>query len=105
VRIIINYVSIIPSVGGINMSWAGVSISEAYVKAFGRNLAISGGLLAAGPGSTLSVYAQNMVSLDQYEQTNSALPTEIMLAPGQTFSITSSVGINAYNIVIIPEAG
>ena len=104
VRLVINYASAYPGGYGLTVTWAGASATAAYARAIGRNLAISGGLNIGAIGS-LSLYAQNMISLDSYEQSNSALPTEIMLAPGQTFGISSPYPMESYNIVVIPEAG
>lgn len=88
VRVIINYMS------GTNiaMSWAGISVSSSGLSAIGRNLAYTSA--SANPSN-------NSLTLVE-SGTASALPTEIMLAPTQTFSAT---GINAYNIVVIPELG
>ena len=99
VRIVINFMAGNPST--ITISWAGVSVNALYPLAIGRNLAMGGGLSVISPGGTMSLYAQNAVPIESYEQTNFALPTELMLAPGQTFSATCG----AYNIVVIPEAG
>lgn len=99
VRIVINYMKtrLISGLYQISMSWAGVSISSPSSFAeftIGRNLASrtsigleSGGLI----GNNLSGGAGTI-----------GLPTELMLAPGQTFAAT---GIDAYNVVVIPENG
>jgi hypothetical protein len=115
VRVVINYML---SPGG--MTWAGVSIGgpTSNILAIGRNLAFSGGFSASGGGGSsagsfsvtsesVALSSNNMVMRDQpvplsyLELTNQALPTEIMLAPGQVFTATCG----AYNIVVIPEAG
>ncbi len=104
VRIVINYMAgataTIPSTGqtygAITMSWAGVSAGGA-IAAIGRNLAFNN---YEGAGIT----ANNALGNAFYNPANiydGALPTELMLSPGQTFS--ASCG--AYNIVVIPEAG
>lgn len=96
----------------VNITWAGVTIntragSDKIV--FGRNLAI------ANYSSSNNIQNTNAV-LDSGSSGDSngiAAPTEIMLAPGQTFSmqgdlnrdINLSTVITAYNIVVIPEAG
>ncbi len=88
VRVIINYMNspTYPTGGTISISWAGngVSSSSSSVRAIGRNI-------ASGSSGTQNADTSATVSL----------PTEIMLAPSQTFSATCG----AYNIVIIPEAG
>ena len=98
VRVIINYMKT-PTA----MSWAGVSETATNVLAIGRNLAFNSGLLSTGllSGSTAAINSNNMCMLTGSESAEAALPTEIMLAAGQTFSATCG----AYNIVIIPEAG
>jgi len=102
VRIVINYMrgNVIDNAGNltIGMSWAGVSIT-ADIVAIGRNLAfnnvdsISSGIMSAN--NALGNSTNQGIRFD------GALPTELMLAPGQTFS--ASCG--AYNVVVIPEAG
>lgn len=90
---------------GITLSWAGVSVNAPATLAIGRNLACyvgSGGeLFSAGSGLALGL--NNMVVYDTSpsNRSNGALPTELMLSPGQTFSAMCT----AYNIVVIPEAG
>lgn len=88
VRVIINYMS------GTNiaMSWAGIVVNSSGLSAIGRNLAYT---------SATSTSANNSLTTAS-TGTAAALPTEIMLAPTQTFSAT---GVSAYNIVIIPELG
>jgi len=91
---------------GLNMSWTGsggtASISGTYVNAFGRNIATS---------SNVSNYysSQNMEVASA--SATSSFPTELMLAPGYSFTISHSspyyyyYNIQAYNIVIIKEDG
>lgn len=104
VRIVINYLQMPDStgVGGI-MSWAtGVSLSIGQAVRLGRNLA-TGYLGAGGPGF---VSLQNLFT--PYVGSYTGYPTELMLAPGQTFSVTTTnpaIPVNSYNIVVIPEAG
>jgi len=94
VRVIINYLQ---WAGGatapFTMSWGGVSIVIGLI-AIGRNLAT----VNANPGGLVNAFGAG-----------GAAPTEIMLAPGQTFSVSNSsstgYAITAYNIVVIPEAG
>jgi hypothetical protein len=89
VRIVINYMAGVNSAGffTLTLNWAGVSATGPFVS-IGRNLATSG---------TISTANNGLLNLTGV----AALPTELMLAPGQTFS--ASCG--AYNIVVIPEAG
>ena len=95
VRVIINYCSNPNSSGRIVISWAGVSVT-ATTKAFGRNLAFL---------TTIS-YVTNSNNMEGSDSANA--PTELMLAPGQTFSLSagsSNRPNGPYNIVVIPEAG
>lgn len=112
VRVVINFLGYnSPSYYGIDITWSNASIRSSYANAIGRNLAISGG----GAQTGLSVYANNMSPVDSSvagigaEFYNGALPTELMLAPGQTFTATGTAtggsGTLQYNIVIIPENG
>ena len=101
VRVVINYMA---DPGRI--SWAAASTPTlAGILAIGRNLAFSAGVSAASNEFTVAVSSNNMVRTDSgslsLELTNTALPTEIMLAPGQVFSAICGV----YKIVVIPEAG
>jgi hypothetical protein len=82
VRIVINFMST-PSA----INWAGVSVTINGLTAIGRNLATVGSISSNNSFSTSG--------------TTAGAPTELMLAPGQTFS--ASCG--PYNIVVIPEAG
>ena len=107
VRIVINYMkAAVQTPGGIttyiiSMSWAGVSISGPNSRssyAIGRNLAFNN-------FGTAGISANNFstdVGTSLNTSGNPGLPTELMLAPGQTLAIT---GTDAYNIVVIPEAG
>lgn len=116
VRIVINYMaSANVDIGGttirrINLSWAGVTVTADYVQSIGRNLAFSmGGLVGSTTGTGIAMAANNMAIVDSsgggapipLESVNTSLPTEIMLAAGQSFSATCG----AYNIAVIPEAG
>lgn len=98
VRIIINYMEGDPSTQKLIINWAGLSVSaESKVSniapIIGRNLAFS----------TSSANVANNMANTQGTQSSavSALPTEIMLAPNQTFSAICKV----YNIIVIPEGG
>ena len=96
VRIIINFMANPSSV-----SWAGVSYSSSLT-AVGRNIAFQSGGYVNGAEISLSANnAFGSVIPSSGLVTVGALPTELMLAPGQSFSATCS----QYNIVIIPEAG
>lgn len=106
VRIIINYMASASSSGGITLNWAGVSQNASLI-AIGRNLAY----FTASNSTASSQFgyavasgnnAYGNVSLSGSGTTSvGALPTEIMLAVGQTFS----AACGAYNIVVIPENG
>jgi hypothetical protein len=103
VRIVINYMRRILPSSEMTMTWAGVSVVST-LNAIGRNLAFSNTFTGAST-TPISVTGNNA----DYRQggpgtspNGGSLPTEIMLAPGQTFS---AANINAYNIVVIPEAG
>ena len=109
VRVVINFMQG-PSAGSpgtfsvFNMSFGGATISVSLV-AIGRNLS-SGSIINTSSGAPLAAFGQNAL----YSQNTgpSAAPTEIMLAPGQTFSTSApnpSYPLGAYNIVVIPEAG
>jgi hypothetical protein len=92
VRIVINYMASPTSV-----SWTGGSVSATNVLAIGRNLAFSVGSTISG----LTANNASVIDLLAVETINFALPTELMLSAGQTFSATC----DDYNIVVIPEAG
>lgn len=111
VRVIINYMdSAISSPTGsaisIRIIWGTASATTYYAKTIGRNLAFNSGWTSSSTSATSA--ANNMLMFGGSTSTgvpwatsDEALPTEIMLAPGQTFSATCG----DYNIVIIPEAG
>jgi hypothetical protein len=114
VRVVINFMASVTSI-----SWAGVSATASSCT-IGRNLAFSNREVVLGTSGTTSqplagqgdftvvsvsgasasvgVAAVNCLSGGTADM---ALPTELMLASGQTFSATCG----AYNIVVIPEAG
>ena len=96
VRVVINFMSGTTTSGGpsgIILNWGPTSaplrvqLIGTGFSAIGRNLAFNNGTTGAGNNGLLS--------------SGNALPTELMIAPGQTFSATCSL----YNIVVIPEAG
>jgi len=114
VRVVINFMRNVSSI-----SWAGVSASAPECT-IGRNLAslnffydydaapISNPVYVRSVTSSMTGnnLAGNISTANQPEEVSSsdfsiALPTELMLASGQTFSATCK----AYNIVVIPEAG
>jgi hypothetical protein len=118
VRVVINYMKdtilqrantsgTIPQLDGIVITWAGVSVTQYNINAIGRNLATFSSyqdqFLTSNNqylvGGTSAVSANNAVA--KVGLLSGALPTELMLAPGQTFSATCGI----YNIVVIPEAG
>lgn len=87
VRVVINYMRT-PTA----MTWTGgASITNSNVLAIGRNLAYN----------TSASSGNNLVNIPGSDTVETAFPTEIMLATGQTFSATCTT----YNIIIIPEAG
>jgi hypothetical protein len=114
VRVVINYMAAATAI-----NWAGVSASSTAMT-IGRNLGftnlqvadISGRVASVRtvlpdgrvvvsypiPGDilTVTVAANNAIS-----GASGALPTELMLASGQTFSAICGT----YNIIVIPEAG
>jgi hypothetical protein len=108
VRVVINFMSSIYSGAGaggsntgITINWAGISASAPNAIAIGRNLAyhVGGGAVSVG----LNFTANNMAVFEAgfAQESNQALPTEVMLANGQTFSAVCGV----HNIVVIREDG
>lgn len=87
VRIVINYMT---------SSISSTLDRNGNVVSSSNNISVSWAGIAASQSSTTSEF-----SIGRTLSTSSVLPTEIMLASGQTFSATCS----AYNIVVIPEAG
>ena len=91
VRIVINFMATTATTTpNISINWGSVN-AQASLRAIGRNLAFWDSI-ASGTG-----VANNALG----STTDGALPTELMLAPGQTFS----AACGPYNIVVIPEAG
>lgn len=102
VRILINYMASSSS-GVINMNWAGASAGSNLI-AIGRNLAFFTSIENVPGVDNGAAVANNALGTGRTgpsPQSQGAVPTEIMLAPTQTFSATCG----AYNIVVIPEAG
>lgn len=90
VRVVINYLSTTANatlVAG-KMTLSPIVQSSNDSVSFGRNLAFRGGDTNSG--------------LNYFGPNKAALPTEVMLAAGEVFSVTGS---NTYNIIVIPEAG
>jgi len=79
VRVIINFME--SSSTGLSISWAGISTSNT-----------NSGTFAIG---------RQLAGQYQNSSTTTSLPTELMLAPTQSFSSVSG----PYNIVVIPEGG
>ncbi len=98
VRIVINYMAAnSPTIPNIQISWSGATVITRGLLAIGRNLAYYNSDTSTSNSSSST--ANN--ALGGPEGLAEALPTEIMLAPGQTFF----ANCGAHNIVIIPEAG
>jgi len=95
VRVIINFMRTSATTDFANatiaISWGGVGVT-APLRAIGRNVAFS------GPGSSGNNAVPGPTDTNAVP---GALPTELMLAPNQTFTAVCG----AYNIVVIPEAG
>lgn len=85
VRVIINYLRYS---GSATMTAGSMSVTTTTSGTLGRNLAYT---------SVTTNSSNNALMFN-----NDALPTEVMLAPGQVFSVS---GTTTYNIIIIPEAG
>lgn len=99
VRIVINAVTVAISGGArIDMSAGGSSFYGNRVYGFGKNIAYYYGTASS---NNMSAEGGDI----------GALPTEVMLSPGQSFSLaavvsqTGGVASMSYNIVVIPEAG
>ena len=108
VRLVINYLKIKDTVSGTpTLSFPGVSINLVSSAAanggqsYGKSLAYRG-------GSTDSGWAEHAANTNNSAQSRKvyAIPLEIALANGGTFSISGTAGdVKGYNIIIIPEAG
>jgi hypothetical protein len=102
VRVVINFAVITTKVTDytLTMSWSAtaggtVSIPTNFA-GIGRNLAFTTG----------NTNTANDAVIGSGGSEKNALPTEIMLAAGQTFSLAANgANLMSYNIVIIPEAG
>ena len=102
VRLVINYFE----VGGLGgtpiVSFPGCSITVDQLSTYGKTLAYQ-----KESGSTNIISNMAMAGVGAGSGSLKALPLEIALSNGDTFSITSSnsANIKGYNIIIIPEAG
>lgn len=94
------------------LRWAGVSVTASTTNTFNQDSSrnvFNSSILAIGRNIAFASKGSELILNNMAVTTPSgtgvyvtyALPTEIMLAPGQTFSATCGV----YNIVVIPEAG
>ena len=103
VRIVINYVNILTGAGDGTMSFQGVTVDLKAGTSYGKTLALNDnfGGLTAGSAS------QIMAAQTGGTSTRTAVPLEIAISTGETFSIThtDSTRIDGYNCIIIPEAG
>lgn len=109
VRVVINYLQA-PGGGGAfdTISWGnGASVAIPVGVRIGRNLSFNNISSGAGVGVVPSAITSNNGSFDS-SIVSFGVPTELMLAAGQTFSVTTSnpsFPSGSYNIVVIPEAG
>ena len=94
VRLVINYLRV--GDDGATMSFQGASVTISR-GSYGKTLAYRD-----GHGNSQTSFTAAMSEGGGYA-TNAAVPLEIALSNGQTFSITNAV--RGYNIIIIPEAG
>ena len=93
VRLVINYLKTGSSA---TMNFQGVTVSVPQ-GSYGKTLAYRD-----SHGGSTGSWTSAMSQGSGY-QTNAAVPLEIALSNGETFSVVTS--IEAYNIIIIPEAG
>jgi len=124
VRVVINFMANASStdvyggpVRSIRMEWAGIEVGASssrvrvtggqdsfFPAAIGRNISAFSHLnnqnITGAQNITLGIL-QGEGTVSTFEDCSFGLPTEIILASGQTFSATCG----AYNIVVIPEAG
>ena len=100
VRIVINYVSILMGSGDGTLSFQGVTVDLQEGATYGKTLAYSDNW-GANTGNSSMAVGGGMNPGD------TAVPVEVAVANGETFSIThtDSTRIDGYNIIIIPEAG
>ena len=101
IRLVINYLKNITATG--TMSFQGVSVDLPPNQVYGKTLALRDNF---GGGTGVSA-TQTMAAQTGGTATRTAVPLEIAIAAGETFSIThtDSTRIDGYNCIIIPEAG
>ena len=103
VRVVINYLKNITANG--TMTFQGVSVDLIANQVYGKTLAFKDEFAGGGRTGVTQVLAAG-TQAEGVQRT--AIPLEIAIANGETFSInnaTSSSYIEGYNIIIIPEAG
>ena len=103
IRLVINYLKNITATG--TMSFQGVSVDLPPNQVYGKTLAFKDEFAGGGRTGVTQVMAAG-TQAEGVQRT--AIPLEIAIANGETFSInnaTSSSYIEGYNIIIIPEAG
>ena len=102
VRLVINYFDVGTAGGTPVVSFPGCSITVPQGVTYGKTLAFADDFGSNSAGATQSMSAQTGGTGNR-----TALPLEIALSNGDTFSINSSnsANIKGYNIIIIPEAG
>ena len=103
VRIVLNYVNILTGAGDRTMSFQGVTVDLNAGTSYGKTLALNDNF---GGGTGVSA-TQTMAAQTGGGSSRTAVPLEIAIATGETFSIThtDSTRIDGYNSIIIPEAG
>ena len=102
VRIVINYIDVLTGAGNGTMSFQGVTVELIAGASYGKTLAFTDDFGGNSAGATQSMSAQTGGTGNR-----TAVPLEIAIAAGETFSIThnDSTRIKGYNCIIIPEAG
>tara|TARA_R100001591_G_scaffold66943_1_gene76210 strand:- start:167 stop:541 length:375 start_codon:yes stop_codon:yes gene_type:complete len=103
VRIVINYVNILTGAGDGTMTFQGVTVNLKAGTSYGKTLALADNF---GGGTGVSA-TQIMSAQTGGGSSRTAVPLEIAIAAGETFSIThtDSTRIDGFNCIIIPEAG
>ena len=102
VRLVINYLELANVGGDTTVSFPGNAITLAANMVYGKTLAFK-----KSSGTTNYESAMAASGIDGTAGDLPALPLEIALAIGDTFSISgnTSSNIKGYNMIIIPEAG
>ena len=103
VRVVVNYLKNIKAAG--TMTFQGVTVTIPKDQVYGKTLAFKDDYGGGDPGSVTQVMA---AGIQAGAGARTAIPLEIALSNGETFSITnsnSSQWIHGYNMIIIPEAG